>query len=616
MSLDHIAQKILFLFISQGIIVLFLYTIYQKDQTNHNNEKIQDLQNKYENIYRYHKDVAQLFYREFMEKEEVLETIHSFSATLHSQDLLENTLQPFYKRVASAGFRKLQIHSQSKTSLVNFYDNQSGHYSLSPTRSSVDKISKLRYPIHEFEQGLDFSGLVNIFPLSYKKEFIGSIEFSATIEDFNQKISNNFQIDTAIIVSAAFIGTTTERAEEQSNFQVSALSHYFYEPKNKPTTNILNQKVIELINQKINQEYQLNLLKQEAFVKNIFLLNTVYSVVFLPLFDINQEAIGYLVAYSKDRKVIEDIYRNVFYYILINLILITTVSVYFYQRKHKQMNYIKDILDSQENMIVITDGHEAKELNQRVLEFLNFKSLEEFKQFHECICDFFIQEKGYIYPDKQKRWIHFLFDNSKEHRVKMLDKQTQQERIFLLRMTKLKFKHYYVINFIDISHFEAERNELEKVSVTDKLTGQLNKAKFQTDIAVRLEKKEPFSLIMYDIDHFKDVNDTYGHQRGDEVLKRISNIVRENTRESDCIYRWGGEEFFIITQSSNKQLEMLTEKLRQKIEQCYFFEIGQITCSFGITQSKIDDTLDSIVKRVDKSLYRAKNGGRNRVCKS
>ncbi len=160
--------------------------------------------------------------------------------------------------------------------------------------------------------------------------------------------------------------------------------------------------------------------------------------------------------------------------------------------------------------------------------------------------------------------------------------------------------------------------ELETLATTDRLTGVFNRRKFDellTHEMVRAKRYGmPLSLIMFDIDHFKLVNDTYGHQVGDEVLQGLALLVAGHVRESDSLARWGGEEFMVM--ATNSELEdaaRLAEKLRELIAQADFGSAGQITCSFGVARYASPETEEQFTYRADAALYRAKAGGRNRV---
>lgn len=126
--------------------------------------------------------------------------------------------------------------------------------------------------------------------------------------------------------------------------------------------------------------------------------------------------------------------------------------------------------------------------------------------------------------------------------------------------------------------------------------------------------KSPLSLSILDIDYFKKVNDTFGHSIGDEVMKAIADIIKANNRDTSYLFRWGGEEFVIIvTEADIEGARIHAERLRKAIEEHAFEKAGTITASFGVAQYMEGDTPDSLLKRADSALYKAKFKGRNRV---
>ncbi|WP_281169383.1 GGDEF domain-containing protein [Sulfurospirillum arcachonense] len=129
-----------------------------------------------------------------------------------------------------------------------------------------------------------------------------------------------------------------------------------------------------------------------------------------------------------------------------------------------------------------------------------------------------------------------------------------------------------------------------------------------------LRHKHVFSIMMLDIDHFKDVNDTYGHQIGDSVLIEFANILKKHSRKTDIVGRWGGEEFIIICLDTNIQgATNLAENLRASIEEFEFSIINHKTVSIGVSEVKDTDNIKTLIKRVDDYLYKAKESGRNKV---
>ncbi|HZJ83044.1 MAG TPA: GGDEF domain-containing protein, partial [Clostridia bacterium] len=162
------------------------------------------------------------------------------------------------------------------------------------------------------------------------------------------------------------------------------------------------------------------------------------------------------------------------------------------------------------------------------------------------------------------------------------------------------------------------RDSLEVSNIYDPLTKVFNRRYFEEYIEskiVRVRKSRGvFSLIMLDIDYFKNVNDTYGHGVGDYVLETLAQVVKENIRKSDNLFRIGGEEFMIVLPDTTSEIAMkLAERVRKSVEEYSFNYVDKITISLGITQFKGDDEPETMMRKVDRALYRAKNNGRNRV---
>ena len=160
---------------------------------------------------------------------------------------------------------------------------------------------------------------------------------------------------------------------------------------------------------------------------------------------------------------------------------------------------------------------------------------------------------------------------------------------------------------------------LEQQASIDILTGIFNRMKFEEYFDLEVQKakmhRNPLSIILLDIDDFKKINDTFGHNEGDEVIKSISNLLTKNVRGTDTLSRWGGEEFVILLPSTSlEQAKIVANNLRRIIFE-HDFNIPQqkISCSFGVAIYNPEDTKEKLFKRVDKILYKAKNSGKNIV---
>jgi diguanylate cyclase (GGDEF)-like protein len=181
-----------------------------------------------------------------------------------------------------------------------------------------------------------------------------------------------------------------------------------------------------------------------------------------------------------------------------------------------------------------------------------------------------------------------------------------------------------------IGLLEWELEERDAQHSTEHLTGLKNRAVFEHELGESLkmirgeiqekrkgiEPTKEISLISIDLDHFKEVNDTFGHPAGDEVLRKVSTLLTESVRESDVVARVGGEELMVLMRGANAQIAArYAEELRAKIERLAFdaYPELKVTASFGIISSNVSTDADTLIKNVDRSLYKAKRGGRNRV---
>lgn len=166
----------------------------------------------------------------------------------------------------------------------------------------------------------------------------------------------------------------------------------------------------------------------------------------------------------------------------------------------------------------------------------------------------------------------------------------------------------------DITEQKRLEQELEYAAHRDLLTGLLNRRQFYHLTEQIMPTAFDFSLLLVDTDHFKRINDQYGHQKGDEVLIQLSRTLEQHCRHGDYVFRWGGEEFLLLLPHTTEETAVsIAEQLRQAVASINIPQLPGCTVSIGVARHLEGESLDDLFKRVDEALYRAKNSGRNKV---
>ncbi|HHD75373.1 MAG TPA: GGDEF domain-containing protein [Campylobacterales bacterium] len=315
--------------------------------------------------------------------------------------------------------------------------------------------------------------------------------------------------------------------------------------------------------------------------------------------------------------------EEIYSYTLLALGSVIFWLILHYWYKIKSREYIQSFIDSQETVIILSTEEKVTMINKESLKLLGFNSLAEFQKSKKQLLEFFQEVRGcddcldkYTYG---KKWIVALYEGKrKNNKVKISSKADSLGHYYQIKVSKFKNSQEYILNFTDISSLEREKHKLEKSADFDPLTNVYNRVKLMSifkDLKYASKHNEVVSLILFDIDKFKRINDTYGHNIGDKVLIELSSLVKGMLREHDILARWGGEEFVILlSDTSIEKAKVITERIRREIEKYPFETVKKVTCSFGITElTSRDDNQVDFLERADQALYEAKEGGRNRV---
>jgi len=298
------------------------------------------------------------------------------------------------------------------------------------------------------------------------------------------------------------------------------------------------------------------------------------------------------------------------------------IKTYLLQRDlEEQKSFIQTILDTQPNMIIISDGVRAEFVNKTFLDFYQAQNLDEFQRKYKCISSTFIHNENYFHEgkvSKDQNWIEAFKALAQDQQIVAISSQVNfKVKAFNVSITDYKNK-LYIVTLNDISATILKQLELKKKTLHDRLTHAYNREYFELHYQHYIDEVqlhgEYLGIAMVDIDHFKMVNDRYGHDVGDSVLKEFVEILNQFSRKSDVVIRWGGEEFVIMMKVNSKfALSRALEHYRRIVAQHDFEYVSKVTCSIGGAFYQKGEEIIETIQRADKTLYHSKNSGRNMV---
>ncbi|WP_241761458.1 sensor domain-containing diguanylate cyclase [Sulfurimonas gotlandica] len=439
-----------------------------------------------------------------------------------------------------------------------------------------------------------------IVPLFIGEEFIGIIEVISHFNSISKQLKKS-NIDSVVVLKKEF------KKQLEYPFTKLFIDDYYVANFDAPheARDYLKENGIE------------------KYFNNSYKIENGQIIASYELKNKDENPVGYYIMFKKIDTISNmDLDFFMFKWLTLGIIVIMSIAIivstmlFFANRRQKK--YFHNIINSATNIVLINNRKTLLDVNMIFFKYFDrYKTLEEFKKDNECICDFFVEEEGCIKADMDGvKWVDYLVENhSKVHKIK-IDIFGKVYYFSVSASKVLKEKNYYSIVLTDITEQENYKKELEHLSVTDALTGIGNRRYFHQKIEEEIHRakryQHPLSLIMFDIDFFKHVNDKHGHSVGDEVLIEYTKLINSLLREGDVFCRIGGEEFIIILPHALRdEAQKIAEKLRAKIEFCQ--KVIPITMSFGVVEYIVGEEIEFIFKRVDDALYKAKESGRNIV---
>lgn len=495
----------------------------------------------------------------------------------------------------------MQFHAPDGRSILRVHLKEKFGDNIALKRPMLREVHQTQKMVSGFEGGLGGIAFRVIMPIFDHERYIGAVEFGVDAEYFVDRIKHLTGSDSIVLINKDWMG-----AADVQKYS-GGIGHYFF------TSDLKDKK--ELIEQFAYQNTQLK-------PRHIELDSKAYEINPLFLKDSKNRDLGVIIAINDVTGIsqkIEDVLFGSLMVTIVMMVLLWSLFEYTFSgligKVNLQEQYINTILDSQKNIVIVTDGYEIIFANRAFFEYFGCENLHAFKREHSCICDFFESDDAgrYIMPNiGGKVWTEYLFENEEvEHQAKMTS--NGKTSIFAVNSKTMEYKGEirHVVVFTDITR-------LNELATQDVLTGVANRFQFdkvlEHSVSVAERYQRGLSLMLLDIDYFKKVNDTYGHLVGDEVLKRFTRILTQGVRKSDIVARWGGEEFVILLPDTEfSSTVKLAELIRLKVAEGDFSPVDSVTCSIGVARWHEGESVDQLLKRVDKKLYLAKELGRNRV---
>ncbi len=529
-------------------------------------------------------------------------------------------LLPLYNELKKIGITQIHFHTKDFKSFLRMDKPEKYEDDLRKVRPSVVYVNTYKKPWFGFEIGKSLPGFRYIVPIVINGEHIGSVEMVWRVKDFYRFLLKTHENEYPVFLLKASKIKEKLFTEFKKYYTISPFRRNWLLKKDW----ITKKQVYQIIQKLSKDKKFLKILNSDKEIGYYLKLNNKsYSVVKIPFKNIKGELCATLIFLADDNniKLVLNIYKRELIFGSFGLILsylLILIIYHMYLKIEKERNLFKTLTDTLEAGIYIVKEKEG-------IIFVNPMALKLL---------------GYSFEEIRRKEPHYIFHADALGGVpleecpviKTLKKgETFKADIELIRKDGTKFWAYMIatplfenrkfigrmIIFIDITERKQLEEKLRSMAITDPLTGLFNRRH-----AFNILKKEKskadrgissFCIVLIDIDNFKNINDTYGHDIGDEVLINIASFLKKNLRAYDVVARWGGEEFLVILPNINiKGAAISAERIRKAIEKMDISGI-KTTVSLGVTCYKPVESLNKTIKRADEALYEAKKQGKNKI---
>jgi diguanylate cyclase (GGDEF)-like protein len=608
------------------VSIISLYYRHQKDAFLA--EGYADLTRSYKSVLVTYETLSQATFNETINKPAVVSKIAQAAAEPAKRNQLRSELYSqlnhTYSTLQLYNLNQIHFHFKDLTSFLRMHRPNVYGDDLSKIRPAVVLANKRREFVSGFETGRHEAGFRFVFPLFYSNNFIGTVETSMSFNAFRSEIERRFPGEYFLLIRKQLIN---ERmfGEEQGGVISSPFDPAFSQAsfgEELHINHISPDQLVEIA-QQLKVKSSGKLVDGKPWYGAASVNGGIFSVYFMPIMNVSGQSEAYLVSIMPEKTliairsnmIISLVITSVFSLLLCIMIVVLyekTVSLRSinstFQAAIDALPYPFHVIDTHNFLIKLAnsrssfDGKRPIGLTCHAVTHGNAEPCGD--ENHPCPVKFAISEKRAVVFE------HMHKDDAGEdmfvevHAYPIIDNEG-----------KVRSCIEYAV---DITDRKKMQNDLVALAETDPLTGTLNRRKFFDLLDIELLRatrySRPMSLIMLDVDNFKTVNDTHGHDVGDDLLRDLVRILQVQIRKCDFLARMGGEEFLLLIPETDKSgVLVMADKILGAVRSYRFRKVENITVSIGITCYSRGDSADDIVRRADKALYLAKQNGRDRA---
>lgn len=582
-----------------------------------------------------HRTAMQAYFDSYIMQPEVLSILQAAQSEDRSRQDIERVrlyrrLSPIYELFRQRDVRQLHFHTPDNRSFLRFHSPHNAGDSLVASRPSVVEVNRTLKPVFGFETGRVIIGFRNVFPIVWQGQHLGSVELSQPFEAVRKGLHDLDAAKDYLLLLKGSVLLPKLFDEHKKHYAPSLFSQEWLveDPRRElsdssPPLSPASQQVYQQL--KDNKAFHALLTAGKLGSVAVKCADRVFQVSLIPLHDTDGIPSAVMLTFVQAPE-LESLYASH----RANLLAFTVMTLFGGTALYLFLSSMQTVLEQEQRLSLITsniaDGVYVIDekgritfVNQRASEIMGFTHDElQGKVAH----DLFHRHAGGAQTPLDECPIYRVIQTGGRYdgEEQFASKNGGFLTVEVASQPMLKGGRIVgsVTVFRDISERKLLEEQLRLLSITDPLTGVYNRRFLQETLLKELYRaerhSEPLGLIMLDLDHFKQVNDRYGHDVGDQVLQHLVGLIQKRIRNSDCLARWGGEEFvLLVPHTALTAAVSLAEALMQDLRTSEVKGVGSVTASFGVVALRPGDTVESLTQRADSLMYAAKQAGRNCV---